>query len=116
MGKVYLCNAFSLNMLDDSKSKFTLSVTRVSEEEVKKLLRYRTDFISAIGHESTARFLSKRLGIPIKANRIQVKLREKDYAIVCQIMKRLPEGAVLSEEELEKVPVCYYIVGIEFSY
>ncbi|HID66395.1 MAG TPA: DUF1874 domain-containing protein [Aquificaceae bacterium] len=71
------------------------------------------EFISAIGHESTARFLSKRLGISIPHNRIEVKLEPGDLLIVAQLCKRLPEGAVLSEEQLEQIPIKYYAVMVK---
>lgn len=114
MGKVYIANSFSLNMLkpNDKFSTYILLVQEVSESYVKRLLS-SCEFISAIGHESTARFLSKRLGISIPHNRIEVKLEPGDLLIVAQLTKRLPEGAILSEEQLEQIPIKYYAVMVK---
>lgn len=114
MGKVYIANSFSLNMLKPIAkfSVYELLVIEVSEECVKRLLS-ENEFISAIGHESTARFLSKRLGISIPHNRIEVKLEPGDLLIVAQLTKRLPEGAILSEEQLEQIPIKYYAVLVK---
>jgi len=61
-------------------------------------------FTSAVGHEATASFLSQLTGIAIPVNRVQVQMRPGDRAIVFQVLQRLPEGKVLSEEELKAVP------------
>jgi hypothetical protein len=61
-------------------------------------------FVSAVGHEATASFLSQLTGIAIPVNRIQVKMQPGDRAIVFQVLTRLPEGKVLSGEELKAVP------------
>jgi len=61
-------------------------------------------FVSAVGHEATASFLSQLTGVQIPVNRVQVKMQPGDRAIVFQVLQRLPEGKVLSEEELKAVP------------
>ena len=106
---VYLANAFSLNML--AQSEAVIEVREVSEEEVRELLA-NTEFISAVGHQSTAELLSRRLGINVEFNRIEIKLEPGDTLIVAQLTQRLPEGAVLSEEELRQIPIRYFIVRI----
>jgi hypothetical protein len=63
------------------------------------------EIVSAVGHEATAKFLSKILDFPIPVNRINVEFRDGDMALVVRIKTRLPEGAVLSEEDLEKIEV-----------
>ncbi len=52
------------------------------------------------------------LGIEIEANRIPIKLSEGDVLIVFQLLERLPEGKVLSEEELKKLKYKFYKVEI----
>ena len=107
MAKVYLGNAFSLGMLDgDAK----LEVRKVSTEDVKKLLN--GDFVSAIGHESTAQVVSKLLQTEVPQNRIQLKLEKGDTLVVFQLLKRLEEGKVLSEEELKSLPYTWYVVKV----
>ena len=77
MKKIFLLNAFSLQMLQgDAIVKFT---------EVEKLPEGLT---SAIGHADTARVL----GVPM--NRVNVTLQKGDVAYVAQLQGgRLPEGS-----------------------
>ena len=105
---VYIANAFSLNMLAQSEAA-VIEVRGVSEETVRSLLE-NTEFTSAVGHESTAKVLSKRLGINIEYNRAAIKLERGDVLIVPQLTQRLQEGAVLSEEELREIPIRYFVV------
>ena len=107
MKKVIIANAFSLSMLTQSET--LIKVSELSEEQVRQLTN---DFESAIGHESTANFLSKKLSVEIKANRKQIKLDDDTLLIVAQLMQRLPEGKVLSEEEISKIPVKFYAVEV----
>ena len=74
----------------------------ISTEEARKLLA--NGFVSAIGHESTAQFISRILGIPIPVNRVAINMARGDKALVFQVLVRLPEGRILSEEELRIIP------------
>jgi hypothetical protein len=78
------------------------SFRKLGEEEAVALLR-EEPFVSAVGHEATAHFLSWLTGISIPVNRVAIKMSEGDKAIVFRILMRLPEGKVLTEEELEMV-------------
>ena len=60
-------------------------------------------FTSAVGHQGTADLLRKILGIPVPMNRVAIKMAMGDVAIVFRLRNRLPEGAVLSEQELAKL-------------
>lgn len=60
-------------------------------------------FNSAIGHESSARFLGGQLGMEIPANRQTVTLAAGDQALVLRLHQRLPEGAVLNESEMSAI-------------
>lgn len=79
-----------------------IHVMTVKAECVKELLE-KEGFQSAIGHESTARVLSQILGIEINMNRIQIEAEVGDAIISFQLAERLPEGKILSEEELESL-------------
>jgi hypothetical protein len=103
----YISNAFSLNMIDWPAD---LRVEPVSVEEVKSLLK--AGFVSCVGHEATATIFSQVLGIQIPANRISIKLQNDDCLIVGQIMCRLPEGKILSEEEVKAIPISWVRVYI----
>lgn len=78
--------------------------SQITPESARQILSLY-GFESAIGHESTARFVSRILGVEVPANRRQVKMGDDDFnmALVFRIRTRLPEGAVLSESELEDV-------------
>jgi hypothetical protein len=104
---VYLGNAFSLNMLNAPEVQ--LKVSEISLQEAKNILS--GGFISAVGHQATADILSKLLDIPVLFNRVEVKLQKGDVLIVFQLLKRLEEGKVLTEEEIKNLP--YKIMKVE---
>ena len=103
--KVYLTNAFSLGMLSGSQ-QYLIEVREITLEEVKTLIN--DGFISAVGHEPTAQLLSEMLGIEVVPNRIQVKLEKGDILVIYQLLQRLPEGRIMSKEELKAVPHKWY--------
>ena len=94
--KVYVLNAPVIT--DYGKYEFE----PLSVEEAKELLS--GGFVSAVGHEATANALSELLGIEIPVNRIQIKMKTGDMAVVFRVLTRLPEGKVLTRAELEKIP------------
>jgi len=101
-----LCNAFSLSMIQ--KTPAAIGVWEVSLEQVKKLLS--NGFTSAVGHPSTAQLLTKLLGVNVPVNRVQVKLDDNTILVVFQLLARLPEGKILTEEELKQLPHKWFIV------
>ena len=111
MPKVVLANAFSLSMLPMSSAETILRVKEVGIEEVKELLA--GGFESAIGHESTAAFLTKLLGVEVKAERKQITIDANTVLVVFQLLSRLPEGRVLTEEEIASVKYKFYLVSLE---
>jgi hypothetical protein len=106
----YLANAFSLNMLPDTKET-KIFVKEIETEYVKKIL-LNSGFVSAIGHSATAQVLTQILGFEISVNRIPIKLTKKDILVIFQLLTRLEEGKVLSKEELEKLAYKFYLVYI----
>ena len=114
--KIYLSNAFSINMISHLipfNGPIYMTFKKLTIDEVKEILS-KNNFISAIGHESTASFLSKILDLDIPANRIAVKLEWGDKLIVLILNKRLPEGQILSLEELEEYKKDMEFVLVEF--
>ena len=82
MKKIFLLNAFSLQMLQGNA---TVKFTEVSE--------LPEGLTSAIGHADTARVL----GVPM--NRVNVTLQKGDVAYVAQLQGgRLPEGSTTLPE------------------
>jgi hypothetical protein len=99
--KIYLSNAFSLNMLNlnpDVSVPARLFVRPIDLQRVKSLLEL--GFESAVGHQSTAEILSTLLGIEVPTNRTAIKLQSGDTLIVFQLGVRLQEGQVLDKEEV----------------
>ena len=78
------------------------SFEKSSLEEVKKLLQ-KNDFVSAIGHQSTSEVLTELTGISIPVNRIQFSQKPGQTAIVFRLLGRIPEGKILSREEIEEI-------------
>jgi hypothetical protein len=107
--EVILVNAFSLSMIPWERA--LIGVREASLEEVKKILA--KGFETAVGHESTAAFLSRLLGIEVRCERKQVFLWPNTTIIVFQLLSRLPEGRVLTEEELANVKYKFYVVWLE---
>lgn len=86
--KMYLGNAFALQMLDLTKVQ-RVTVTPVTADEVSK-----ADFVSVIGHADTAAVVSNLLGKEVPANRASIFISQGDVLYVAQLVGgRLPEGA-----------------------
>lgn len=80
---MYLCNAFSLQMLES----FPASVL------VQEVTELPEGLTSAIGHQDTANVL----GVPM--NRVNVRLSKGDTVYVAQLIGgRLPEGSTTLPE------------------
>ena len=104
MGKIYLVNAFSLNMLDKFPAKVVID--KISQKEFcAKLEESFKDerFINAIGHDSTVTLVNKLCGTIITKNRIEIKMNKGDNVLVIMVSQRLEEGKVLSQEEITKM-------------
>ena len=67
-------------------------------------LMIQEEFTSAVGHQGTAEIISRLVNINVSVNRITIKMQPGDSAIVFRLLERLPEGKVLSMEELKSLP------------
>lgn len=105
---IYLANAFSLGMLNTNWAM--LYVRELNVEEVKEYLQ--KGFTSVVGHESTARLLTQLLNIDVAFNRVEIRLNPGDIIIVFQLQTRLPEGAILSEEQLKAIKYKFYMIQV----
>jgi len=93
-----------------SRDEAIIRVREVSVSEAANVLSQ--GFISAVGHESTAQLLTQLLSIPVPVNRIQIRLEPGDKLVVFQLLTRLPEGKVLTLEELKTIQYKLYLVVI----
>jgi len=98
-GKKYVLSSLVMPCTAD---KFTIYAKKVDLEFAKNFVA-NEDFISAVGHESTAKLLTTLLGVEIKPNRIFVDMDVNDEAIAVQFLERIAEGRVLNEDELKKM-------------
>lgn len=76
----------------------------ISAQTAAKLYRVYAEadnIDSAIGHESTAKVLSTLFDANVPANRQQFKQQVGQKALVCRLLSRIPEGKILSVEEIE---------------
>jgi predicted RNase H-like nuclease (RuvC/YqgF family) len=102
MGKVYLTNAFSINMLKEFPA--TITIDKLDEEEFCLKLEERLEdgrLINAIGHDSTVNLINTLCGTQLQKNRVEVKMDEGDVALIIMISQRLEEAKVLSNKEIE---------------
>ncbi len=100
---LFVSTAFSLNMLGEvPQHGLTIRVRPIHVSDVAGLLMIH-DFVSAVGHESTARILTLLLGVEVPFNRVAIRLVPGDHLIVFQLGVRLEEGRILSEEEVKSL-------------
>jgi len=118
MGKVYLVNAFSLNMLKEFPA--TITVDKIERDEFCLEVEMRleeNELVNAIGHDSTVNLVNKLCDVQLQKNRVEIKMSEGDRALIVIVTERLPEGKVLSDEEIEDMykqgKISFYEVMLE---
>ncbi|MCL7388729.1 MAG: DUF1874 domain-containing protein [Thaumarchaeota archaeon] len=118
--KLYILNSPITPIKDGNKCVIVVKRTK-DIDYVKKFtdfLKNKLGFevISAIGHQTTAQVLSKLLGFEVPAQRISVEFDKGDVAIAFALDFRLPEGKVLSDEELKRIiderKFSFYIIDV----
>jgi len=101
-GMLYILNSLIVPVDFQSKQGYVVSLWKIDLETARKIVR-EMPFTSAVGHEATAKVLTDLLGVEIPHNRIAVKMKDGDSAIHFVLRTRLPEGKVLTEEELREL-------------
>lgn len=94
----FIVNAVSFNMFSHLESRrVVLSWRELGErefcEEIKTAYSY-------IGHQATADILSTICGFAIPVIRESLRVYPSDVLYLIQVTERLPEGRVLSKEEI----------------
>jgi len=97
----YLFNSLIVPVDFDSLNVASITLRKATVEDIRKILS--GGFVSAVGHEPTAKLLSKILKMDVQYNRAAVKMRSGDVGVHFVLAQRPPEGKVLSEEELAKL-------------
>jgi len=77
-------------------------IERIDLEKAK--LSLPKNFTSAVGHQATADMISSLLEVKVEVNRVQIFFEPGDKALAFVPKQRLPEGKVLTKEELLKIP------------
>ena len=83
----------------------TNGLYRVSDltiDQAKEILS-ENGYVSAIGHESTAKIISELMEMDIPMNRINFAQMVGQKAVVFKLNRRPKEGTVLTREQVEKV-------------
>ena len=96
MGK-YLVNGFSSNMLSQPSD---VSFKLIDEQEFCMNV---TDSINAIGYDGTIGLINMLCGTHISTNRISIKVQPTDVVYIFGLATRLPEGKVLTRDELSQL-------------
>jgi hypothetical protein len=104
---IYLLNTLVVPVDFDTVDEVNVKLRRISVDEARELLR-REPFVSAIGHEGSAKVLSELLNTEIPMNRVSVFMQSGDKGLHFFLKRRLPEGVVLTAEELSKLE--YWLV------
>jgi hypothetical protein len=106
---VYLLNSLIVPVDFTRYSVVWVRMRQTTVEEVRDLLK-NSYWESAVGHEATASLLSKILGVEVPMRRVPIYAKPGDVLVHFGLRTRLPEGRVLSEEELRQLDF-YFVVS-----
>lgn len=82
----------------------TYKMKTISLDEARNILVSNPDFISVIGHSSTAEIISTTLGITVPENRVNASFEEVgDKALCFKLNSRPKEGSILSLQDLQEI-------------
>jgi hypothetical protein len=99
---LYILNTLVVPINFDVVGEAVVELKRISLEEARRIVS-KSRWESAVGHEGSAVILSELLGVEIPVERKAVFLKKGDRGLHFFLKKRLPEGTVLSAEELRKL-------------
>src|SRR5579875_1246286 len=122
--KKIFVTAFSTNMFNmpeplgdfEYPAFITLNFEKLHERDIRYWIR-RGWVTWRVGHEATAAVLSRRYGVPVHVDRTPVVFPDHAGAdvelVVIALGKRLDAGQILSEEEVERLPISFWGVMCE---
>jgi hypothetical protein len=87
----------------------TYTLETITLDQAKELIEGK-ETISAVGHGPTARLMTDMLGIDVPENRIEFEQQPGQTALVFKLNRRLPEGKILSREEIESIGYVFKIL------
>jgi len=107
---LYVLNSATLPLAGGKK--YVIKARELSIKEASEMLKQES-FISAVGHEATAKALSNIFNIEIPYSRTQITLQPGDKLISIILKKRLPEGTVLKTvEELNAIGYAIWLFEV----
>ncbi|MDF1539330.1 MAG: DUF1874 domain-containing protein [Candidatus Thorarchaeota archaeon] len=86
-----------------------VQIRNISPQEAGEILI--NGFESSIGHQSTADVISALLEIKVPVQRLDTRMRDGDVVVAFQLQQRLPEGIILSADELRKLPFQFRVLN-----
>ncbi len=122
MRKKIFVSAFSINMFNmpeplgifDYDARITLEFEKLHEDDIRLWIS-QDQAEWHIGHEATAEVLSRRFDVPIKADRKALIWPKRETSddldeelIVVTLGRRLNEGQILTEAEVEQMPMTFW--------
>lgn len=100
---LYLFNSQIIPVNWQLADSYIIKIKKIDVDQARQLV-IQNQFISAIGHDSTAKLLSMLLNIDIPINRIQIQMNSGDIGLHFTLKKRLDEGQVIKNvQELEEI-------------
>lgn len=109
MYQLFLSSTFSPMMLKENHDAVIEELTR---EEVLALLRTRA-FVSVVGHENTARLLTRLLGVEVLFNRQTIEIGDHDQLLCCIPTFRVDIAREFTDDEIKASTWRYFIVSVE---
>ncbi len=106
----YILNSLIVPLARDVRAAQVL-IEKVPVEKAKEFVD--DSFVSAVGHEATAKLLTELLGADIPLNRVAIEMRPGDQALHFVLRQRLPEGTVLNIEALKTLEFDFYITTVK---
>ena len=100
---LYLFNSQIIPVNWQLADSYIIKIKKIDVDQARQLV-IQNQFISAIGHDSTAKLLSMLLNIDIPINRIQIQMNSGDIGLHFTLKRRLDEGQVIKNvQELEEI-------------